>query len=83
VFEVNYNEFSSLIVGQSGSICYICDVNTYEILHLTKAGMDACGLTSPDEYRGKKSIVSKGFTPFDSAAAARAEAFKTGMPDTP
>ncbi len=51
---MNYEQYDSLIMDISGSICYICDVKTHELLHLTKAGMDAYGMTGPEAYRGKK-----------------------------
>ena len=51
---MRYEEFNSLIVDRSGSICYICDLETYELLHLTREGMRAFGLERPEDYRGKK-----------------------------
>jgi len=42
------------VVEHSNSICYISDMETYELLHLTKAGMELYGMTRPEEYLGKK-----------------------------
>jgi len=51
---MNFENFDSLIMGISGSICYVCDTQSYELLHLTKPGMDVYGFTEPGQYRGKK-----------------------------
>ena len=51
---MNYERFDSFIMALSGSICYICDTESYELLHLTKPGMDVYGFTDPEQYRGKK-----------------------------
>ena len=51
---MKYEKYDSLIMSASGSICYICDRENYELLHLTKAGMEVYDLHSPEEYRGKK-----------------------------
>ncbi len=51
---MNYEGFDSLIMEASGSICYLCDTQTYELMHLTKPGMEVYGLSDPEEYRGRK-----------------------------
>lgn len=51
---MNTENYDSLIMSASGSICYLCDVKNYELLHLTQPGMEVYGLTSHEEYRGKK-----------------------------
>lgn len=51
---MRYEDYNSLLVDNSGSISYIADMETYELLHLTKAGMEAYGLTTPEDYKGKK-----------------------------
>ena len=51
---MRYEEYDSLIMGQSGSISYISDMETYEMIHLTRGGMKAYGFTKPEEYIGKK-----------------------------
>jgi len=51
---MNYYEYGALIADSSGSICYICDVETHELLYLTKAGLDACGLEKPGDCQGQK-----------------------------
>jgi hypothetical protein len=49
-----YEAYNSQVVDHSNSVCYICDLETYDMLHMTKAAMALYGLTSPEEYRGKK-----------------------------
>ena len=51
---MNYESYDSLILSSSGSVCYLCDVETYELIHLTRAGMQIYGMTDPSEYQGKK-----------------------------
>lgn len=51
---MNYEEYDSLIVGHEQNVCYISDIETYEVIHLTHAAMDMMGLKSPEEYKGKK-----------------------------
>ncbi len=51
---MRYEDYNSLLVDNSGSISYIADMETYELLHLTKAGMEAYGLEKPEDYKGKK-----------------------------
>ncbi len=51
---MRYEKYDSLILSASGSICYICDRENYELLHLTKAGMEVYGFTAPEDYKGKK-----------------------------
>lgn len=51
---MNYDNYDSMIMEASGSICYLCDTQTYELMHLTQPGLDVYGLSSPEDYRGKK-----------------------------
>ncbi len=51
---MRYEDYNSLILDQSGSISYISDIQTYEMIHLTKAGMKAYGMEKPEDYLGKK-----------------------------
>lgn len=51
---MKHEEYNALLMEHSSSICYICDTETYETLHLTKAAMDLYGLKSPEEYAGRK-----------------------------
>lgn len=53
-FAKRYEAYNSQVVEHSNSICYITDMDTYELLHLTKAGMAVHGMTRPEEYLGKK-----------------------------
>ena len=49
-----YEAYNSQVVDHSSSVCYISDLETYDLLHMTKAAMILYGLTSPDQYRDKK-----------------------------
>lgn len=49
-----YEEYDSLIVKMQGEIGYISDFETYEMRHLTDAGMKLYGLKRPEEYLGRK-----------------------------
>ncbi|MBR5508830.1 MAG: response regulator [Lachnospiraceae bacterium] len=51
---MRYEDYDSLIMGRSGSISYISDIETYEMIHLTCGGMEAYGFTDPEQYIGKK-----------------------------
>ncbi len=51
---MTHEQYDSLLMDRSGYLCYICDIKTYETLHLTRAAMDLYGLRSPDEYAGRK-----------------------------
>lgn len=51
---MKHEEYDALLMEHSNSICYICDTETYSILHLTKAAMEMYGLKSPDDYAGQK-----------------------------
>lgn len=52
--QMEYKDYTSLMMDHSGSVGYICDAETYELLYLSKACMELCGLNHPDEYRGRK-----------------------------
>ncbi len=51
---MRYKDYDSLIMDHAGSICYISDMENYEMLHLTSGGMKAYGFTKPEDYVGKK-----------------------------
>ncbi|MEW4414841.1 bifunctional diguanylate cyclase/phosphodiesterase [Clostridium sp. AN503] len=51
---MTHEEYDSLLMDRSGYLCYICDTETYETLHLTRAAMDLYGLKSPEEYTGRQ-----------------------------
>ena len=53
-FAKRYAAYNSQVVEHSNSICYISDMETYDLLHMTKAGMELYGMTKPEEYLGKK-----------------------------
>lgn len=51
---MKYEELNSKVIEYSHFISYISDMETYELLHLTKAAMDLYGMKGPEEYLGKK-----------------------------
>lgn len=51
---MDQERFDSLIVEWEGTIGYLCDFETYDMLHLTKAGMDLYGLKAREDYLGRK-----------------------------
>ena len=51
---MRYEEYNSLVLDFSNSVCYIADLETYELRHLTAAGMRTYGLEKPEEYQGRK-----------------------------
>lgn len=51
---LRYEAYNSQVMEHSNSICYISDMQTYDLLHLTKAGMALYGMTKPEEYLGRK-----------------------------
>lgn len=51
---MEYRDYNSLVMDRSGSIGYICDMETHEIIYLSRACMDVCGLKTPEDYRNQK-----------------------------
>lgn len=51
---MKYEDYNSLIVDSSGAVGYIRDVQTYELLHMTKAAMELYGIEGEQDYKGKK-----------------------------
>lgn len=51
---MDYYQYGSLIADHSGTICYVSDAKTYELLYLSKSGFEACGISSIDDFQGKK-----------------------------
>ena len=51
---MHYENYDSFIMSESGSVCYLCDVENHDLIHLTRPGMEVYGLSSPEDYRGKK-----------------------------
>lgn len=52
--QMEYKDYNSFAMDQSGSISYICDIENHDVIYLSKAGMNAWGIASPEEYRGQK-----------------------------
>ena len=46
--------FANLLADTSGLISYVCDPETYELLYMTNTAMETFGLTSSEQYEGKK-----------------------------
>ncbi|MDO4556218.1 MAG: sensor domain-containing phosphodiesterase [Lachnospiraceae bacterium] len=51
---MRYEEYDSLIMGEENCICYITDLENYDMIHLTKKGMELYNISSPEEYIGQK-----------------------------
>lgn len=51
---LEYKDYNSLVMDRSGSIGYICDMQTHEIIYLSKACMAVCGLEKPEDYQNQK-----------------------------
>ncbi len=51
---MNYDEYSTLAMKHIDSICYMSDIETYELLYLNQQGMDSFGLQHHEDYQGKK-----------------------------
>lgn len=49
-----YDNYNSRIIEGANVISYISDMETYDLIHMTKAGMELYGMSSPEEYQGKK-----------------------------
>ena len=47
-------KYDSLLMDHGNFICYISNIETYEVLHLTRAAMNLYGLDFPEQYAGKK-----------------------------
>lgn len=52
--ESRYHEYDSIVVAHSGFVSYISDMETYDLLHITKEAMELFGLKKPEEYLGQK-----------------------------
>lgn len=51
---MNHEEYGLLILEEANGISYIVDIERYEIIYLTRAGMKAYGLEKAEDYIGKK-----------------------------
>lgn len=51
---MRYEAYNSKVVEHSNSVCYISDLENYDLLHVTKNGMDLFGMTKPEDYLGRK-----------------------------
>ena len=51
---LDYKDYSAMVLEKTGSVSYICDMQTYEVLYLSKECMKFCGMKSPEEYRHQK-----------------------------
>lgn len=55
--QLSEDQYSSLIIQQQRLICYISDIETYELIYLTPSAMELYNLTSAEEYKGKKCYI--------------------------
>ena len=51
---MNHEEYGLLILEEASGISYIVDMEKYELIYLTRAGMQAYGLEKAEDYVGKK-----------------------------
>ncbi|MDO4544558.1 MAG: sensor domain-containing diguanylate cyclase [Bacillota bacterium] len=51
---MDLKDYAAIILDNQDVLCYISDVDTYELLYLNKAAMEAFDVKTPEEYRGKK-----------------------------
>lgn len=51
---MNKEQYNSLIVKEQEMICYIADIQTYEMIYISDAAMELYHLNHPDEYKGQK-----------------------------
>ncbi len=51
---MNHEEYGLLILEEASGISYIVDMEKYEMIYLTRAGMKAHGLEKKEDYIGKK-----------------------------
>lgn len=50
---VKYTEYNAIAMDRSGVIGYICDMESCELLYMSKACMELCGLQKPEDYLGQ------------------------------
>ncbi len=51
---MNHDEYGLLILEEAQGVSYIVDMESYEMIYLTRAGMQAFGLEKKEDYIGKK-----------------------------
>ena len=51
---MNHEEYGLLILEEANGISYIVDMESYEMIYLTRAGMKVYGLEKAEDYIGKK-----------------------------
>lgn len=51
---MNHKEYGLLILEEASGVSYIVDMEKYEMIFLTRAGMKAYGLEKTEDYIGKK-----------------------------
>lgn len=51
---MNHEEYGLLILEEASGVSYIVDMEKYEMIYLTRAGMKAYGLEKAEDYIGKK-----------------------------
>lgn len=53
-FKMNKEQYDSLIVKEQEMICYIADIETYEMIYISDAAMALYDLKCAEEYDGRK-----------------------------
>ena len=51
---MDYNRYASIIIEQQDTICYICDIDTYELMYVSPAGRRIVGAVSDAGWLGHK-----------------------------
>lgn len=51
---MNREKFDAFIINEMDMVCYVSDMETHELVYLTPPGMRLFGISSEEEYRGKK-----------------------------
>ncbi len=54
MMQIDNNKLSTIAMDHQNFICYMSDMDTYELLYLNKLGRDSFGITSDEDFRGKK-----------------------------
>ena len=51
---MNYGDYAALFTDARGELCYLADIDTHEMIFMSRAAMELTGLTDANGYAGKK-----------------------------
>ena len=51
---MNYGDYTALFTDARGELCYLADIDTHEMIFMSRAAMQLTGQQSPSDYIGKK-----------------------------